>query len=366
MSKFLDYNGLEHYNDKVQAKLGLDIANFKLLVKSNINTLMNAMANMAFTGERPTLDWGSLDAHVIRDFTNPSGITLTDSSIGGMVSFGSAYTGTLSANSGYTLSNVSVTMVGGGTITYNSSTGAIASSSVTGDITITATATFDYNTLGYTQNGLVFALDGIYKGGTSNAWTDLIGGEVFENHGATANSDNWQFPGQAYLGGWDEEELDFDPATCTLEVAYSPTASDVGVINVCHFAKQVDETINCIYLAHVTSGGTYLNGCYAGGNYDVWACPVTYSNTVLAMSSARAFKNGQQLSALGAGHWSGNRQGRYIGTTTNYQSASPNFNKGFFIGKIHAIRIYNRQLTQAEILSDQAVDNTRFNLGLSL
>ena len=33
--------------------LAQDLSDFKLLVKANINTLMNAMANMAFTGERP-------------------------------------------------------------------------------------------------------------------------------------------------------------------------------------------------------------------------------------------------------------------------------------------------------------------------
>lgn len=35
-------------------------------------------------------------------------------------------------------------------------------------------------------------------------------------------------------------------------------------------------------------------------------------------------------------------------------------------GKIHSLRIYNRQLTEEEILYNQAIDNTRFNLGLTI
>ena len=345
--------------------LAQDLSDFKLLVKANINTLMNAMANMAFTGERPTLDWGSLDAHVITNFTNPSGITLTDNSVGGMVSFGSAYSGTLSANSGYVLSNVSVTMAGGGTITYNSTTGAIASSSVTGDITIVATATFDYNSLGYTQNGLVFALDGIYKGGNANAWTDLIGGEVFENHGAVANANHWAFDGtDDYLGGWGETELDFDPADCTIEIAFRSDSSTVqGAGFICHLATQTTATMNCIY-ANVIPG--YINGVYLNGTSNVWAWSYITTNCVLAINGARGYANSTALSSLGAPHWTGNYQGRYIGTTTDYTKSTPTFNKGFFRGEIYAIRIYNRQLTEVEMKADQANDNTRFNLGITL
>ena len=345
--------------------LAQDLSDFKLLVKANINTLMNAMANMAFTGERPTLDWGSLDAHVIRDFTNPSGITLTDNAVGGLISFGTAYSGTLSANSGYVLSNVSVTMAGGGTITYNSSTGAIASSSVTGDITIVATATFDYNSLGYTQDGLVFALDGIYKGGNANAWTDLIGGEMFENHGAVANANHWAFDGtDDYLGGWGETELDFDPADCTIEVAFRSDSSTVqGAGFICHLANQKTSTLNCV---HVNVIPGYINGVYLNGTSNVWAWSYITTNCVLALNGARGYANSTALSSLGSNHWTGNYQGRYIGTTTDYTKSTPTFNKGFFRGEIYAIRIYNRQLTEVEMKADQANDNTRFNLGLSL
>lgn len=339
------------------------ISSLALTVKSNVTALMNAMANMAFISQRPSLDWGALDASIITDFSDPEGATLTDNSVGGMISVGSTYSGLLTPNEGYTLSNVVVSMTGGGTITYDSQTGAIASASVTGDITISLTATFDFTDIGYSDD-LVFALDGKHKGSNSNAWTDLIGGEVFANHGADANTLGWTFNGSAYMGGWDETELDFDPSTCTIEVAYKPTGYDSSrTSNICHLATQTDKPISCIYACEVVDG--WVNGCYASGTQNVWRISWASGSAVLALSGARAYKNGIALSSLGANHWSGNRQGRYIGTTSNYNSStfSPN---GYFMGDIYAIRIYNRQLTAEEILADQALDNTRFNLGLSL
>ena len=51
------------------------------------------------------------------------------------------------------------------------------------------------NISNYVQDGLVLLLDGIDKGNVSGAWTDLIGGKSFTNHGATFNDDNVQFDG---------------------------------------------------------------------------------------------------------------------------------------------------------------------------
>lgn len=102
---------------------------------------------------------------------NPSSITVpsyavtntltrcTTSNAATHVDEGSSYTATISANSGYTLSSVKVTM-GGTDITataYNSSTGVISIASVTGAIAITATATSSasytnlVDTYGYTD-----------------------------------------------------------------------------------------------------------------------------------------------------------------------------------------------------------------------
>lgn len=342
-----------------------NLKGFKAVVEHNLQTLLNSMANMAFTGERPTLDWDSIRVNVITNFVNPSGVSLSDNSVAGKVLFGGNYSGVIAANSGYILSNVSVTIAGGGTITYDQITGRIVSSNVTGDITINASAEFDAEELGYVKNGLAFMLDGIIKGGNENAWTDLIGGEVFENHGATAEDDHWLFDGvDDYLGGWDEKELAFDPSACTIEVAYISTNNNAQGRTICILAQQRTATPNCIYAAQQPGG--YVNGCYVAGTDHVWNSPLTAGNALLALSPGLAINNGSVMSSANVNHWTGNYQGRFIGTSTDYTKSTPAFNRGYFKGKIFAIRIYNRQLTQAEILSNQAVDNNRFNLGISL
>lgn len=45
----------------------------------------------------------------------------------------------------------------------------------------------------YVQDGLVLLLDGKNKGSDPTAWTDLVNGYVFTNHGATFNSDHVSF-----------------------------------------------------------------------------------------------------------------------------------------------------------------------------
>lgn len=48
----------------------------------------------------------------------------------------------------------------------------------------------------YVQDGLVFQLDGIEKGDSPTAWTDLKGGLAFTYNNCTLNSDNVEFNGK--------------------------------------------------------------------------------------------------------------------------------------------------------------------------
>ena len=73
---------------------------------------------------------------------------------------------------------------------------------------------------------------------------------------------------------------------------------------------------------------------------------------------SRAIANGVGMTAYGNTYLSG-RSGTY-----SYIGRRSNGN--YFYGKIYSIRIYNRTLTEAEILANQNVDNLRFNLGLTL
>ena len=70
--------------------------------------------------------------------------------------------------------------------------------------------------------GLVFWLDGIYKGNSSGNQTDLIGGHVFTNTGAVSNDNHWYFgntyntTATAYMRNSDN--LNLLKTNCTIEV----------------------------------------------------------------------------------------------------------------------------------------------------
>ena len=65
------------------------------------------------------------------------------------------------------------------------------------------------------------------------------------------------------------------------------------------------------------------------------------------------------LSGSGSDYW--NNQYFSIGAGYAYDKPRQNFG-----GKLFSVRVYSRILTQSEMLFNQSVDNTRFNLGLTL
>lgn len=228
----------------------------------------------------------------------------------------------------------------------------------------------------YVQNGLVFHLDGINKGNSADAWTDLIGGVDFPNHGAVALENGWQFNGNGYLGYANDstKSLDFIAGNCTVEVAFYDDALNQSVgtahasLNLFYFgassAKGTNDT-NCVYISHCYSyDERYINGMYIGNTTNVWADPLVdvIAPHTLSINKERAFDNEQALSSLGKNHWDSIRGGRTIGAKQHPSTGLGNYVKG----KIFAIRIYNRSLSEAEMRQNQRVDNARFNLGLTI
>jgi hypothetical protein len=67
--------------------------------------------------------------------------------------------------------------------------------------------------------------------------------------------------------------------------------------------------------------------------------------------------NGLSATMSGENVWGGGSVYNYIG-----RRASGNT----YTGKIHTIRVYNRQLNESEMIHNQKLDNKRFNLGLNI
>lgn len=205
-----------------------------------------------------------------------------------------------------------------------------------------------YDEYGYIAAGKVFHLDGINKGDNATAWTDLVTGIAFPltSH-STSESDGVRFDGKGLLVSSTTISRTVIPInTSTIEMVYEPYASQffmwgVGSNSSPQFVKNNANAI----------GLNFKNG-FADDGFVVMSCNVNAGvggGVVLERgSSALSFNVPYQANPY---IWIGGRNygGQY-----------------YYKGKIMCIRAYDRLLTTDEMIHNQQVDNTRFNLGLTI
>lgn len=196
----------------------------------------------------------------------------------------------------------------------------------------------------YVQDGLVLHMDGIEKGQTPNAWTSLVGGHVFtESGGVVFNDDNLQFSGSQRL------------ANTSLTVP----SMDIGTIEVVIDAVDIHafETIFSSIVSNRLAFGLYTSGIrWATSSKPTYL--VSDNASSVSVSNVRCVANSVILSS-GTNGW-------VVNTGASENLIGCRYNNGYeryFNGKIHAIRIYNRQLTENEVLNNQRVDMARFGIG---
>ena len=202
--------------------------------------------------------------------------------------------------------------------------------------------------VGYIRDGLVLWLDGIDKGPTAGAWTDKAAGHVFESINGFENGPNYvgvsaassqylrnaSFTSPATLNGtievvitdYESKSLIFMPKA-NVELAFGITTAGDKII--CS-TRGGTKTIN------ITFGAKVFSIC----------------NETLAIvdGAAATFSTGDAWGSADNNY-------NYIGrrnSSNNYQATA----------KIHAIRMYDRLLTQAEMLHNQRIDNKRYNIGI--
>ena len=208
----------------------------------------------------------------------------------------------------------------------------------------------------YITDGLVLWMDGIDKGGTAGAWTDVAAGHVF-------TSVNGFTDGSNYVGLDAASSQYLYNSTFTAPSRFDGTVeaviTDFARGNMFFFPKTAGQ------IAFSTSGSTDKIIWSTGGDMR----PVPYDSTS-KMFSITSDENNDTIAVVNGVHneikydnayWSGpDNTYNYIGRR-NY---STNYN--YVTAKIHAIRIYNRRLTPDEMLHNQRIDNKRFNLGLTI
>ena len=194
----------------------------------------------------------------------------------------------------------------------------------------------------YNQSGLVFKMDCGYKC-TTQKWIDEINGLEFIGNGSVALTDGIPtFGGSGYYVC--SNPTRHTPNTHTIEVVY---IASTGINHV--YIENFDYSGA---LAAGTSGTTIITSCGDGLQLNCWTVPTDQFNTFSRATSG--YINRQASSQLSRNSWSSNGKNKaYIGCRSeNYQVAN-----GM---KVYAIRIYNRLLTEQEILANQAIDLQRW------
>lgn len=202
----------------------------------------------------------------------------------------------------------------------------------------------------YVKDGLVFWLDGIDKGEGADTWVDKVGGHVFTNHGAVFNPDHVYLDGNAYLVG-STTQLFPTTESGTIEVVFK-RESEFGVIIVPPTGGTSATTVSQLSFGFISGYGLMWSNKTNRPKYSdnlAWGS--------VSISLARALGGGEALTQNGSSYLSlTSNSPAYIGKR-NYSSTNP------FTGKIYCIRMYDRQLTEEEVLHNLAVDNQRFYLG---
>lgn len=252
-----------------------------------------------------------------------------------------------------------------GTLTVGTSTITVSYSGKTTTFNVTV------SNLAYVTSGLIHQWDGINN--TSNghdssatSWEDLIGSqdlEIVNSSSTTWNVDSISFNGgsNGYLRSATGNAE--SAANKTVEIVFKETGTDAQtVVQPFYDSSQAAKAVGKITIfmdntvsAKGESGNTYNTGLNAIS--DVRSIVGTFTSTPAVN---KVYVNGVEASVSSKTH---SMQGSYNRMIVG-ASKSGDSNTGYlFKGKIYAIRVYNRNLTAAEIEQNYAVDVARFGLG---
>ena len=198
-----------------------------------------------------------------------------------------------------------------------------------------------YDENSYIQDGLVFQLDGINKGSNQGYWTDLKGGVTFTipASGVDVLDKGFEYTSKTYM---------------PLASGTIPNDSQYTV-EVCFYKKNGDTLAGIFNAKSGYASGTIM--IMINNNANVFLQrQVTIKEKALVDTLSRysynlnvCCVNGDEGTFAAADYW----------TTTQVGVGAVYGGRGI-IGIVHSIRIYNRQLTLAEMQFNQNIDLKRF------
>ncbi len=222
-----------------------------------------------------------------------------------------------------------------------------------------------FDEYGYIKDGRILHLDGLTKGNTDNAWTDLEQGLVFNIYGAVTELTNgYSLPGtaSAYLCASATATQIPNNQNATIEVCIKPTVIQQGFV----FAKSTN-AYSPIFLIY--SGGQVRGFNSSSGSGRYWT-PGLQANQYYTVSIEfdKAYANGNSLTLANstAGAWQMDSQTNYARIGSRRRGSGIGDGQDMYKGDIYALRIYSRNLSKGEMRHNQIIDNERFNLGIDI
>lgn len=274
------------------------------------------------------------------------------------------------------------------TVTYNgtdtNATGTLTISSSEVSATVNLTASYQQQgggdeptPSGYVDNGLVLHLDCQNAGNQANHWIDLVDGVDFELSNVTTDNDGGMVftSANSSYGVAEGAALGIPFSQGTIEVV----VKDLSFKNKATPFKCSEVEVNGIAFGGWNFGG--IKGwCMACSSTAATSSRLIWNNSLndgdlitgyFGMTQATAVVNGVELPT----HTNENGNGTYtltngvftinanesgnimLGKNTNSGNAST-----YMDGTILAVRVYNRQLSAAEMIQNYNVDKTKYGL----
>ncbi len=212
---------------------------------------------------------------------------------------------------------------------------------------------------GYITDGLAFHLDGIDIGNTEGSWVDLIGGLEFPFAAAGVHTNNYvYFDGTGKLQCATASYLNVGYKVGTIEVCVEIEKSGTSIIFWPGRKNYMGAVVN-------TSSRTATYGIANASDaiQSYTNLPIDSATRCISSNKDRVMVNLQNVQNPESYKWDWNSSNEraMLGQRGTWAQAVH-----IFKGKLYSVRVYNRLLSESEMLNNQEIDNERFNLGLTI
>lgn len=209
---------------------------------------------------------------------------------------------------------------------------------------------------GYVTDGLIFFLDAKH-GFSGDKWTDLIGKKTFDLTNCDWRDNCVIFDGTSY--GEYQGAVSTNWKTETIEIVFenSATNSNKTLFSQPYIGSNVGSSMR---FGEISGGkGNVTQSLDAvSRNHPKLSTLTTGNKHYITLYNNNAIVDGSKITETGWTSYSKNQTGiTYLGANRFTLEGTIS---AYFIGKIFAVRIYNRLLTEAEILANQQNDTVYY------